>query len=179
MINGLKVIKDFISQDEETALIHHIDSEPWDTSMKRRIQQYGHEYIIKKKKLSQEIRPLPSWSQSILEKLNGFFPKTPEQIIVNEYLPGQGISKHIDSPMFDEPVVSLSLLSSCVMNFIRDKQKLPLLLERRSLLIMTGESRWSWYHEIPSRKYDDVENIKVPRKRRVSLTFRVLKKNIS
>jgi len=176
LIPGLRLIKDYISREEERELIVNIDSEKWDdVTLKRRTQQYGYEYSYKKKDISGEVKPIPKWADNIINKVKIFFHRTPEQIIINEYLPGQGISKHIDSPKFDEPVVSLSLLSSCVMNFIHDEEKIPLLLEPRSLLIMSGDSRWLWYHEIPPRKYDDIGGVKISRERRVSMTFRCIR----
>lgn len=36
----------------------------------------------------------------------------PDQVTVNEYLPGQGIGPHVDAyDVFEEPLLSLSLLS--------------------------------------------------------------------
>jgi len=173
LIPGLRLIKDYISREEERELIVNIDSETWDdTTLKRRTQQYGYEYSYKTRDLTSKVIPIPKWLDNIINRVKTFFPRTPEQIIINEYLPGQGITKHIDSPKFDEPVVSLSMLSSCVMNFIHNEEKIPLLLEPRSLLIMSGDSRWLWYHEIPQRKYDDIGGVKISRGRRVSMTFR-------
>lgn len=41
-----------------------------------------------------------------------------DQLIINEYTPGQGINPHIDNPtLFSSPIVSLSLGSDCVMEF--------------------------------------------------------------
>lgn len=38
------------------------------------------------------------------------------QLIINEYNPGQGINPHIDNPiLFSSPIVSLSLGSDCIM----------------------------------------------------------------
>jgi len=175
LIPGLRLIKDYISREEERELIVNIDSETWDDTLKRRTQQYGYEYSFKTKNITGEVKPIPKWADNIINRVKTFFPRTPEQIIINEYLPGQGISKHIDSLLFDEPVVSLSLLSSCVMNFIHNEEKIPLLLEPRSLLIMSGDSRWLWYHEIPPRKYDVIDGIKILRGRRVSMTFRCIR----
>ena len=63
---------------------------------------------------------LPEWLKILSEKLyqEGYMPKIADQVIVNEYLPGQGISAHIDcEPCFQDTIVSLSLGSSCVMDF--------------------------------------------------------------
>ncbi len=107
--------------------------------------------------------------------LSGF----PDQVIANEYLPGQGIRAHIDCvPCFGERIVSLSLLSPCEMVF-RQKQsgeKLAVPLGPRSVLAMTGPARYQWTHEIPARLSDRVDGAKVARARRISLTFRTVVK---
>jgi len=44
-------------------------------------------------------------------------------MIANEYLPGQGISAHVDCvPCFSDRIASLSLLSPCEMVFQNGKQ---------------------------------------------------------
>ena len=49
---------------------------------------------------------------------DGYFSLLPDQLIVNEYLPGQGITDHIDcEPCFEDTVVSISLGSHTTMNF--------------------------------------------------------------
>ena len=48
-----------------------------------------------------------------------------------------------------------------------------LLLPRRSLLIMSGESRYAWQHGITARKADPLpDGTMMERARRVSITFR-------
>src|SRR5690606_13111056 len=82
----------------------------------------------------------------------------PDQVIVNEYEPGQGIAQHIDcEPCFENTIVSLSLGSSCVMDFYLKqnlKLKESLHLEPHSLLVLKGESRYNWLHGIAGRKSD-------------------------
>jgi alkylated DNA repair dioxygenase AlkB len=48
----------------------------------------------------------------------------------------------------------------------------PLLLMPGSLLVLSGEARYQWQHEIRGRKVDHWEGKKMERLRRVSLTFR-------
>ena len=103
-------------------------------------------------------------------------PEVADQVIVNEYKPGQGISSHIDcEPCFKDTIVSLSLGSGCVMNF-RNKsdktKKIPVWLAPRSLVILSGEARYEWLHGIAARKWDEWDGEKHERQRRVSLTFR-------
>lgn len=103
------------------------------------------------------------------------FPAVPDQVIVNEYEPGQGISAHIDCvPCFDGTIASLSLGSSCVMEFLnaRTRGKREILLDERSLIVLSGEARYDWTHAIPGRKSDMINGQKMYRLRRASLTFR-------
>ena len=67
--------------------------------------------------------------------------------------------------------------------------KWPVLLPARSLLIMTGASRYGYTHGIPARTFDPVTSCTdshqrqndavvmttVPRKTRISITFRALR----
>jgi alkylated DNA repair dioxygenase AlkB len=98
-----------------------------------------------------------------------------DQMLVNDYLPGQGISLHCDYKTFGGTVVSLSLLSACVMDFgqVSDKRREAILLEPRGLLILADEARNEWRHGIASRKNDRWQQTTIPRGRRLSITFRV------
>lgn len=121
-ISGLTYISNFITQDEENALISSIDAQPWLNDLKRRVQHYGYKYDYKARAISNDsyLGPLPDWFSSISNKLHceRIFPSVPDQAIVNEYLPGQGISTHIDCvPCFADTIASLSLGSRCVMEF--------------------------------------------------------------
>jgi len=70
----------------------------------------------------------------------------------------------------------VSLGSTCIMRFSdsRSERIEDLLLEPRSVLILSGEARWDWKHEIPARAVDTWQQQDRPRSRRVSLTFRVM-----
>jgi alkylated DNA repair dioxygenase AlkB len=93
---------------------------------------------------------------------------------VNEYTPGQGISSHRDYAPFGRTVVSLSLLSPCVMDFrhVASGRKESLLLEPRSLLVLSDAARFEWEHGIAPRKGDMWQGLRWDRGRRVSVTFR-------
>lgn len=104
----------------------------------------------------------------------GLFSALPDQAIINEYLPGQGISAHIDCvPCFGKEIASLSLSSACVMEFTHPHHnRQTKVLEPRSLFVLSGAARYEWQHSIPARKSDVIGNIKINRSRRVSITFR-------
>lgn len=173
---GLRLLKDFVSPDEESALLADIDTAHWDDSMSRRVQHYGWRYDYKARKVQSSgyLGPLPSWAQMLAERLHnaGLVPELPDQVIVNEYVGPQGIAKHIDCPScFRGPIVTISLIESWEMVFSRkagtgDTQKFEILLSSGSAAILDGEARHVWQHEIPRKKGTP------PRGRRVSITFR-------
>lgn len=99
-----------------------------------------------------------------------------DQLTVNAYPSGVGISPHVEThSAFGDAIAALSLAGPAVMVFRRedDPQK-ALFLPRRSLLVMSGEARLAWAHYVPHRKADPLESGDVvPRgARRVSFTFR-------
>ncbi len=160
-------------------LLQEIDRLDWLSDLKRRVQHYGYKYDYKARAVDARayLGPMPTWTLDLCRKLaeDKIFPVVPDQVIVNEYLPGQGISAHVDCvPCFDEPVASLSLGSSCIMEFSHPGtgDKKELLLEKRSLVALSGPARYEWQHAIPARKSDVIDGAKTARQRRVSLTFR-------
>jgi len=174
-IPGLVYRRNDISKAEEHELVSAIDAEPWDETWDRRRQPYGASYGRRKG----DDRPIPAWGLALVERFHdgGIGDRRFDQMLVNEYMPGQGISFHRDYDPFDRTVVSLSLLSSCVMEFRRvsDRRRESMLLEPRSLLILEDEARYVWEHGIARRKSDRWAGEVVPRRRRVSVTFRMLK----
>jgi len=179
---GLKYLPDFIPVEEADYLVHKIDAQAWRSDLKRRVQHYGYRYDYKARQAREEdyLGPLPPFLQVLAERLThaGNFSSVPEQVIVNEYMPGQGISAHVDCrPCFGDVIASLSLLSSCVMRLENRKvsQKVDLALQPGSLLVLSGEARHVWTHAIPARKNDIVNGLRQPRSRRLSLTFREIR----
>lgn len=179
-ISGLAYVSDFISPEVEIQLLSIIDEQNWRADLKRRVQHYGYIYDYRARSISSDMAlgPLPSWLDSVLERLTDsqIFRTRPDQVIVNEYQVGQGISPHIDCvPCFGEVIASLSLGSAVDMDFRRNEQRHVLRLEPRSLFILNDDARYRWTHSIANRKSDLVNSLRVPRSRRISLTFRTVK----
>ena len=177
-VPGLQLHADFITQDEERELLAAIDASEWDTSLKRRTQHYGYVYDYTMKGLdeTEEVLPIPEWCGFVIQRLleRGVLVAPPDQLIINEYEPGQGIYPHVDSvSSFEDGIVSVSLGSDIVMDFLHPptNAKKDGTLLRRSALSMHGIARYQWRHGIAARKSDHG----VPRARRVSLTFRKIK----
>lgn len=179
-IKGLTYIPDFISDSEHKDIWEAVNKEIWLDDLKRRVQHYGYKYDYKKRSLdySMYIGAIPQWTKFIADRIveNGYMKFLPDQVIVNEYKPGQGIADHIDcEPCFENTIISLSLGSPCVMNFKNKydkKDKYEVLLESKSLVVITDEARYNWTHGIPSREKDKYLGKTIFRKTRISLTFR-------
>jgi alkylated DNA repair dioxygenase AlkB len=180
LVPGLTLIPDYLTPDEHDRLVAVIDQQPWRADLQRRVQHYGYRYDYKARKVepSMYLGPLPPWAADLAGRLQreGWFAVAADQLIVNEYEPGQGISAHVDCvPCFGETVVSISLGSSCVMELSRSKRKVPILLEPRSAVILQGEARYKWTHAVPGRKSDRFEGKVLVRSRRLSLTYRTVR----
>lgn len=183
-VPGLIIGNDFLSELEETRLLQEIDEQEWSNALDRRTQHYGYIYDYKAKGTKAEpTQPMPPLIASLAKRVSktckelGISLK-PDQAIVNEYLPGQGISAHVDSKiLFGSVVVSISLGSQAVMEFKATQlsTSASFLLPRRSMIILSGDARNEFTHEIAKRKTDAVDGKRVARGRRVSITFRAMK----
>ncbi len=176
-ISGLLYIPHYISQSHHDFLIDTIDAQPWRVDLARRTQHYGYVYDYRAKSvdLASRLGDLPPWLQRIALQLaaDGLMSTAPDQAIINEYTPGQGIASHIDCvPCFDDVVISLSLAAPVVMDLKQKEKHVPILLEPRSLLVLRGEARYQWTHGIAKRQQDSVNGTIIPRERRLSITFR-------
>jgi alkylated DNA repair dioxygenase AlkB len=176
-VEGLTLVPDFITDAEEQRLLTLLDDAEWSAELRRRVQHYGYRYDYQKRILSRDdyIGALPKWANVLGQRLvdAGLFSQLPDQVIVNEYLPGQGIAPHIDrETCFGEVVASLSLASSVVMDFTRVDQRIGIELPARSVVALRGSARYEWRHGITARRTDRINGRTVERTRRVSLTFR-------
>lgn len=179
---GLTYLENYISRDEADQLAQAIDAAPWCSDLKRRVQHYGYRYDYKARLSRREdyLGPLPELFQRLAHQMTteGHFETLPDQALVNEYEPGQGISAHVDcQPCYGETIASLSLLSACTMRFASQStaEQIDIHLQPKSLLVLKGAARHKWTHAIPSRKTDVVAGQRHTRSRRLSLTFRTMK----
>jgi len=178
-IEGLTLVLGFVTDEEERALLAGIDAHPsWEHMAKRRVQHYGKKFSYLKRTvdLESDASDIPPTMRTVLlDRLDRRF----DQITVNEYQPGVGLSPHVDThSAFGDTIASLSLHGGTVMVFRRkDRQPRAVYLPRRSLLMMSGEARWAWEHYIPHRKSDLLANGKTVTRqgRRVSLTCRTVR----
>ncbi|CAG8492396.1 10533_t:CDS:2 [Paraglomus occultum] len=181
-IDGLRVIENFITLEEESELINEIDKREWggnglppNPEMKRRSQHYGYEFSYRYRN-ARYMGPLPSMLSFILSRLvsEDIVATPPDMCTVNEYNLKQGIMPHTDVvSLFGPTILSLSLLSPCLMRFEKEgEDEIKVLLPQRSLLVMAKSSRFDYKHSISKDEIEYLGDQKIVRGRRVSLTFR-------
>ncbi|MEE6472848.1 hypothetical protein FKM82_009743 [Ascaphus truei] len=166
---GLVIVEEFVPPEVEKIMLESID---WatdnDTSQKslkhRRVKHYGYEFRYDNNNVDQD-QPLPGglpdFCNAALDKClqHGLIKVKPDQLTINQYEPGQGIPPHIDThSAFEDEIISISLGAEIVMDFKHPNGcSVPVMLPRRSLLVMSGESRYLWTHGITPRKFDVVQ----------------------
>lgn len=135
--------------------------------------------------------PMPNQLDFIVSRMIGHGLYTnanrPEYCIVNEYKDRQGISAHVENFRFISPVCAVTLSQGDWMRFheltkaddgsVRSGKASKaektgrvkdVWMPRKSLLVMEGEAREKWQHEIVRSKRGRT----APDWRRISLTFR-------
>ncbi|KAG0254805.1 hypothetical protein BG011_005511 [Mortierella polycephala] len=184
-IPGLDIIPDFVTEEEESLLIQQLDARNWagrgvepNPEMKRRHQHYGGVFSYRLRRVVGDMEQLPGMFNFLTRRLleQKIYASSPKSIIVNEYEAGQGIMPHVDAPkLFGPTITALSLLSDCIMTFQHVKDPsvvVPVLLSRRSLVVMNGSCRYDYKHSISKDLVEYLDGQEIVRSRRVSITYR-------
>ena len=160
--------------------------------LKRKTRQYGYEYDYKARESHKEDKKLKKLPYNTPKELlciadvlykHNLMRQKPNQIIINKYEPGEGISAHRDHiRYFTGDIATLSLGSAYVMRFrphpenrLVDREKFyDVLLPVGSLAVMKDDARSMWTHEISAAKSDTINHKKIKRCTRISITFRTV-----
>jgi alkylated DNA repair dioxygenase AlkB len=177
---GLFLYPDFIDEAKEKQLLNEIDNQIWIVDYLRRLQYYGYRNELDK---PYDLIPFPipmprlihQLSQEIVEQK--ILLHQPDQVIINEYVPGEGIKPHKDRAYYENQICGVNLGSGCIMRFIKGKNEevIDVEIPRRSLYVMQDDARKKWKHAIPPRKKDNINGTMQHRERRVSITYRKVK----
>lgn len=184
VVPGLELVPDFVDEAEGWELLAAIDAQPWDTTIKRRVQHYGHAFDYARLAIAEgtQTPEFPGFCAIILERLCNLkaLPHQVNQLTVNEYQPGVGIAFHTDAhSAFEDGIAALTLGAGIVMEFRRPEPaggskvsvgkhhrlapppcqsvqavQKNVWLPANSLLILRGEARYAWQHGIAWRKTD-------------------------
>ncbi|NUT00073.1 MAG: alpha-ketoglutarate-dependent dioxygenase AlkB [Sphingomonas sp.] len=174
MLAGLEYRRDFVSREEEAALmahLHALDLAPFrfhGWTGKRKTQSFGWRYDFDDASF-RPTEPIPDWLEPLRDKAAALADVARGDIahaLIARYDPGAGIGWHRDRPVFDR-VVGVSLGSPATLRF---RQRAPsgfrrfaLSVEPRSAYLLSGETRYGWEHSItPGEEL------------RFSITFRTL-----
>lgn len=176
-VPGLLLYPDYINESIEAEMLHEIDHQIWIVDYDRRLQYYGYRNELESPydlvEFPVSMPPLMyNLSKQIVEQQIIRFQ--PDQVIVNEYSPGQGIRPHKDRNYFENQICGVNLGSGCIMRFTKatEGDVIDVEVPRRSLYVMQDEARYKWNHSIPPRKKDTVDGNVKHRDRRVSITYR-------
>ena len=157
---GALLRHDVITSTEEDTILQAINAGPWSHDMCR-VQHYGYRYDYRARAAARATpaAAFPPWADLLAERLADHFDGArPEQCIVNEYAPGEGIGMYADADSFGPVVVSVSLADEWPMRFrpasIRPYRRDGMhddevaLLPRRSAIVLRGRARTHWMHGI-------------------------------
>ncbi len=177
---GLVYAPDFISADEEAALIAAIQILPLQSARyreftaKRRTVSFDSQYDLTTNKVD-SAPPLPQFLSPLRDRTAAAFDIPIAQFahaLVTEYETGAALGWHRDAMQFGI-VVGISLASAARMRLRpyppRDNKRegvITLELAPRSAYVISGDARWRWQHSIPPTKA-----------LRYSITFRTLSRS--
>jgi alkylated DNA repair dioxygenase AlkB len=177
---GLFLYPNFIDETREKQLLDEIDNQTWIVDYLRRLQYYGYRNELDK---PYDLIPFPipmppliyQLSREIVEQK--ILLQQPDQVIINEYVPGEGIKPHKDRAYYENQICGVNLGSGCIMRFIKgmNEEVIDVEIPRRSLYVMQDDARKKWKHAIPPRKKDNINGTLQHRERRVSITYRKVK----
>ncbi|PIK47895.1 putative alkylated DNA repair protein alkB-like 8 isoform X3, partial [Apostichopus japonicus] len=163
---GLFLIPNFIDEELERELLGLVkwESSGDQASLKhRKVKHFGYDfnYDTNNVDINRPLEePMPTLLTDVIDRImqTSHVNHRLDQVTVNQYLPGQGIPPHVDThSAFEDSIVSLSLGSMVSMEFAHPVgTQHSKVLPPRSLLVMTGESRYLWNHGITPRKHDVV-----------------------
>jgi alkylated DNA repair dioxygenase AlkB len=135
---------------------------------KRRVVAYGRGYDSGKRPMTIADKAMPEFLLPIRDRAAGVAGLRTEEIVqgmVTEYSVGAPIGWHRDSPQF-ETIIGISLLSSSRLRlkpYGTEGKIISVMLEPRSIYVMSGVARRKFQHSIPAVK-----------ELRYSITFRTL-----
>lgn len=166
IIPGMIYQPEFITPEEETHILNFIQNMSWDTSMRRRVMHFGGVFDYRTLGVGAAPSPIPQVFDLLMNRLVscGILPVLPNQVTVNEYLPGAGIAPHVDThSWFAHAICSISLSSTASMEMTKIEpgkcsemaaSTIGIFLPRRSLIALTGPAKLGYTHGIPNRKTD-------------------------
>ena len=188
-IAGTFVSNEFVSEEEEALLMSFSADEnhQWLSEGHRSMLHFGFRYNPE----SKEVEPFQPTPPQFFQEMGLRAFSVCAQVLPSSFScpnmwsvardePGSCLRSHVDVPQLGPYVPDGSFGSGAEMIFeprplpgstlLKKKQKV--FLQRRSVLLIFGEARDKWKHQIAARDYDTVEKRRIPRDSRVSPVVR-------
>jgi alkylated DNA repair dioxygenase AlkB len=189
MIPGLFYFPNVLSADFSREIKEYLEkSEDWfpvgGSATSREVIHYGYKYDYKNGNIKEVAKEFPDFARKLVgiikEKIKFQDEKDSDfsQCLVNKYVDNQGIAAHIDALTFGKYICCFTIGNGANLRFSKGKGEgddfFDLYTEPNSLYVMSGEARYSWKHEMKKLKFDVVNNKKIKRGERISVTFRTI-----
>ena len=188
-ITGAFIANKFFTEDEEALVMSFSTDEDqqWLSEGHRTMLHVGFRYNPESKQVEPFEPTPPEFTQALgLRAFSACAQVLPSSSLcpnmwsVARYEPGSGLRSHVDIPQLGTYVLDGSFGSGTEMVFeprplpgsTLFKRRQKVFLQRCSLLLIFGEARDKWKHQISARDYDTVEKRRIPRDSRMSLIFR-------
>mmetsp|Transcript_24011 Transcript_24011/g.26280 ORF Transcript_24011/g.26280 Transcript_24011/m.26280 type:complete len:292 (+) Transcript_24011:473-1348(+) len=206
--SSIYYIPNILDNEYADYLLNQINNmkDSWTFLRTRRLQHWGKkpkDIFSRSNDKSLETSFMPSWLDTLIDQVveRGIFSPEirPNNVLINQYEPNEGILHHTDGPSYHNRVAIFSLESTCIMTFkpkltaaqiglVSDKDVLSLVLKPLSLLIFSDDLYDSFMHGIyPDEPFpvvgqiapcvnlqytDHFEGDQIVRGRRTSITIR-------
>ena len=173
-IDGLYYIENYLTDNEIDYIMNMINNLQFEniySAKSRRVAHYGYYYSYDRSGL----KPAPAIPTDFgmlmcPERINAILDKKLldskfNQLIINEYKPGQQIAPHTDHTTQFGPIVACVTIGQAVpINFTDGQTNISANIKAASLYIMTGDSRYKYRHSLKNTGSDN----------RYSLTYRTI-----
>jgi alkylated DNA repair dioxygenase AlkB len=156
---GFRYAPEFISDAAQHALVGFLEALPLQPFEfrnfrgLRRVAAFGFRYDYNRQAVA-AASPLPAELLALRDRAARWAGQEPakfRQILVNEYRAGAPIGWHTDKPQFEQ-VLGVSLLAPATLRLRRSRgrawERKSILLEPRSIYLLSGEVRRDWQHSI-------------------------------
>lgn len=168
-ISSISYGKDVIGEECEQRLLHCIQSmgthqKAWRQLKARRLQCWGEFPQSSTGKAEDNLsQPMPAWLELLIDSLvqQGVFGEStrPNNVLINQYNPDEGILHHTDGPAYHDRVAIISLGSDTILSF---RKKLAsdqigiefggdvcsVVMKRRSMLMFENDAYNHYMHGI-------------------------------
>ena len=160
---GFLYQSNFLTETEEAGLLRTIEDLEFGAYdfrgyiAKRRVVAYGEGYESGTRRMAISAAVIPEFLRAIRDRaavVAGLPADEIVQTLVTEYSVGTPIGWHRDSPQFGT-IIGISLRSAARLRlkpYQGEGKIISVLLEPRSIYVMSGAARWNFQHSIPAVK---------------------------